>query len=260
MNIGQRLASYLDRGFRPEAAAVNVPIEAALQALFSQFPEHFVFFGGSSLVLFYGSQRHSADLDLWLKSEPPNHQELIAAVQPNLEEAAEALGYSALSIETATPLGDVAKFLVKSRETSLFTIDLTKIGAVIKSELDTLPLPTADKPISVPVPSRNLALLFKSEAFLTRKRLKARDAFDIKLLIDSGAQITETLKAHLVDGPAADRVEDCAYIADRISQVNARICRPELEPFLPEAIYQELATRDFQPLRDALTALFSEWL
>lgn len=123
-----------------------------------------------------------------------------------------------------------------------------------------LPLPTGDDSIAIPVPSRNLALLFKAEAFLARKRLKARDAFDIRLLIDSGAQLTETLKAHLADGPAADRIEDSAYIAGRISQVNAKICRPELEPFLPQEAYRELAARDFQPLRDALHALFSEWL
>jgi len=107
MNYGERLASYERRGFRPDAAAVNVLIEAALQALFSHFPEQFVFFGGSSLVLFYGSQRHSADLDLWLNASPPNHDQLVAVLRPNLTEAAEALGYSTLSIEPSAVLGEV---------------------------------------------------------------------------------------------------------------------------------------------------------
>jgi hypothetical protein len=260
MNYGQRLASYEGRGFRSDAAATNVLIEAALEALFSHFPERFVFIGGASLVLFYGSQRHSADLDLWLSAEAPGQEEIIAVLQPVLKEVAEALGYPNMSVGAVAPLGDVAKFSVRSGATPLFTIDLTKIGAVIKSEVVSLPLPTTDQPISIPVPSRNLTLLFKAEAFLTRKRLKSRDAFDIKLLLDSGATLTEVLKIHLADGPAADRVEDSAYIAKRISQVNAAICRPELEPFLQEDVYRELEQLGFQPLRDALTTLFSEWL
>jgi len=260
MNYGERLTHYEERGFRHHAAAINVLIEAALEALFSHFHEQFVFFGGSSLVLFYGSQRHSSDLDLWLKSEPPNPQEFIAILQPVLTEAAEALGYSDLAIQTETPRGDVAKYLVTSRKIPLFTIDLTRIGAVIKSEVASLPLPTGDDPVSVPVPSRNLALLFKAEAFLTRRRLKARDAFDIKLLLDSGAKLTDTLKAHLVDGPAAERLEDPEFLANRIQQVNSTVCKPELEPFLPAETYRELQTSDFKSLRDALTALFSEWL
>jgi hypothetical protein len=243
MNYGDRLAYYQDRGFRPDAAAINV------------------FIGGASLVLFYGSQRHSADLDLWLNSaQAPRHEDIIAVLQPNLTEAAEALGYSTLSIQTATPLGEVVKFSVTSGGNLLFTIDLTKMGAVIKSEVTSLLLATAHESISIPVPTRNLALFSKAEAFLTRRRLKARDAFDIKLLLDSGAELTDSLKIHLVDGPAADRLEDPAYITGRISQVDVRICKPELEPFLPEEMYRELEANDFELLRDAVTALFSEWL
>jgi hypothetical protein len=260
MNIGERRTQYETRGFRRESAAVNVLIEAALQALFAQFPDRFVFIGGASLVLFYGSQRHSADLDLWLNpTERPNQQEIIAVVQSPLKEVAEALGLPGLTVEAAAPLGEVSKFSVKSAGNPLFTIDLTSIGAVLKSEVVSFPL-AVDNAVSIPVPSRNLALLFKAEAFLTRRRVKARDAFDIKLLIDSGAQLSETLKIHLTDGPAADQLEDPIYIADRISAVNTSICRPELQPFLPEDVYRELATRDFKPLRDALTVLFSEWL
>jgi len=261
MNYGERRATYEIRGFRPDAAAVNVLIEVALEALFSTFPEQFVFIGGASLVLFYGSQRHSADLDLWLNSgEAPTPEDICAALQPRVSEASEALGYSRISITSATPFGDVTKFLIKSGENLLFTIDLTKISAAIKSEVTLLPLVAADETLSIPVPTRNLALLFKAEAFLTRRRVKARDAFDIKLLLDSGAKLTEDLKIHLLDGPAADRMEDTHFRSARIEQVNARICEPELQPFLPEEIYRDLVKHDFQPLRDALITLFSEWL
>ncbi len=69
MNIAARLARFEDRGFNRETAAVNVLLEQALQALLSAFPDTFVFFGGASLVLFYGSPRHSGDLDLLISTE-----------------------------------------------------------------------------------------------------------------------------------------------------------------------------------------------
>lgn len=71
MNIAARLAKYEMRGFARETAAVNVLLEEALQALFLNFPNTFVFFGGASLVLFYGSPRHSGDLDLLLCAATP---------------------------------------------------------------------------------------------------------------------------------------------------------------------------------------------
>ena len=69
MNIAERLAKYEERGFGREIAAVNVLLEETLQILFASFPDSFVFFGGASLVLFYGSPRHSGDLDLLITDE-----------------------------------------------------------------------------------------------------------------------------------------------------------------------------------------------
>ena len=64
MDIASRVAKYEERGFTPERAQVNVLMEAAAFAIFRDFPEAFVLFGGASLVLFHESMRHSADLDL----------------------------------------------------------------------------------------------------------------------------------------------------------------------------------------------------
>ena len=102
--------------------------------------------------------------------------------------------------------------------------------------------------------------MFKAEAFLKRPFLKARDAFDVKLLRDSGAELDDNLKAHLTDGPAAERLEDPEFIARRIAQVDSRTCKPELQPYLPKHVYDELEKVDFEPLRQALRELFSEWL
>jgi hypothetical protein len=64
MTIAERLKNFEDRGFRAETAAVLVLIEEALHSLFTSFTDTFVLFGGATLVLFYGSQRHSRNLKI----------------------------------------------------------------------------------------------------------------------------------------------------------------------------------------------------
>jgi hypothetical protein len=171
------------------------------------------------------------------------------------------LGYPRLTIEPARSTGEFLKLAVRTGEQVLFTIDLTRIATVIRSELVHFPIPSDSKEqVTVPVPSRALQLLFKAEGFLKRPYLKTRDAFDIKLLRDSGASLDESLKAHQADGPAADRLEDPDFIAQRISRVNSKTCKPELQPYLPKQVYDELEKADFEPLRQALRGLFAEWL
>jgi hypothetical protein len=262
MNIAARLAKYEQRGFSRETAAVNVLIEESLQILFSSFPDTFVFFGGASLVLFYGSPRHSGDLDLLISTEaPPSAGELRKVLEQPLRAFAETLGLLELGIEPVRATGEFLKLAVKAGALVLFTIDLTRISAIIRSELVEFPL-TSDSTerVAVAVPSRDLQLLFKAEAFLKRPFLKARDAFDIKLLRDSGASLDVNLSAHLADGPAAEKLEDPEFIAKRIDQVNSRTCKPELQPYLPNDIYKELEGANFEPLRETLRQLFSEWL
>jgi predicted nucleotidyltransferase component of viral defense system len=90
MNIAERVEHYEKRGFARETAAVNVLLEEALQILLSSFPDTFIFFGGASLVLFYGSPRHSGDLDLLVSADkPPNADELQRALEQPLREASE---------------------------------------------------------------------------------------------------------------------------------------------------------------------------
>ena len=68
MTLAERLKNFQDRGFRAETATVLVLIEEALHSLFTSFTDTFVLFGGATLVLFYGSQRHSGDIDLAWRS------------------------------------------------------------------------------------------------------------------------------------------------------------------------------------------------
>jgi Nucleotidyl transferase AbiEii toxin, Type IV TA system len=85
MTIAERLQIFQDRGFNRETSAVLVLIEEALHSIFVTFPDAFVLFGGATLVLFYGSQRHSGDIDLLPNSdETPKPEEIINAIRPDL--------------------------------------------------------------------------------------------------------------------------------------------------------------------------------
>jgi predicted nucleotidyltransferase component of viral defense system len=261
MNIADRIRRYTARGFYRDSAFVNVLIEETLLTLFKRFPETFIFFGGASLVLFYGSQRYSRDVDLLLSREQsPSVEELQNVLEKPLAETAETIGLPALAIQETRRDGNFIRLSVTAGPQVLFTIDFTKISAAIASEIREVRLSDANEnQVAIALPSRNLELLFKAEAFLTRRALKARDAFDIKLLQDSGAALDDILKAHLSDGLAAERLEP-EFINKRIAQITRQRCQPELQPFLPETVYRELDRSDFKPLRDAVSALFAEWL
>src|SRR6266576_4819847 len=55
MNIEERLAKYLQRDFSLEQSQILVLMEEVAIALFAALPEHFVLFGGATLVLFHNS-------------------------------------------------------------------------------------------------------------------------------------------------------------------------------------------------------------
>jgi hypothetical protein len=259
MTLAERLKNFEDRGFRAETTAVLVLIEEALHSLFTSFPDTFVLFGGATLVLFYGSQRHSGDIDLLPNcDEPPKAERIIDSISPALGEVAQALALAPLAISVIVDSEYLLKIKVESKDQqTLFTIDVSRTSAVIKSEL-------VEQPILmdaiVKYPTRNLLLLHKAEAFLGRKNVKCRDAFDIKILKDSGAELDGNLKFHLQDGVVSDRLEDPDFINQRIAAVTPKRCESELREYLPEDVYRQLAENEFEPLRQSLRDLFAEWL
>src|SRR5581483_8866978 len=101
MKLGDRQGQYEERGFAEKDAAVNVLLEVALQSLSAAFPDTFVCFGGATLVLFFGSSRVSADLDLLVSGDRiPSAQEVIAAASAPLSEAALTLSLGDLQFGT----------------------------------------------------------------------------------------------------------------------------------------------------------------
>jgi hypothetical protein len=177
--------------------------------------------------------------------------------RPRSGEVAQAFGLAPLAISTIADSEYLLKIKVESKDQQTL-FDVSRTSAVIKSELVEQPILTDDA--IVKYPTRNLLLLHKAEAFLGRKNVKCRDAFDIKILKDSGAELDGNLKFHLQDGVVSDRLEDPDFIKQRIAAVTPKRCESELREYLPEDVYRQLAENEFEPLRQSLRDLFAEWL
>ncbi len=97
MNIEERLAKYLKRDFSLEQAQILVLMEEVAIALFAALPEHFVLFGGATLVLFHNSPRLSKDLDLLARVDSlPSSGELQSAMEERVQEVATIFGHGRL--------------------------------------------------------------------------------------------------------------------------------------------------------------------
>ena len=262
MTLQERIARYLDRNLQKDQAEILVLMEEAAIALFSALPDHFVLFGGATLVLFHESPRISKDLDLLARVDRlPRAQELIGALETRLQDVAGALGIGAVVFEPETE-GEhfVRLWIVGSGKQKLFTVDLTRMGgSVLVREIVKEKIEEEGKTTLIPAPSRDYLLLQKAETFVSRRVVKARDAFDIRLLLLRGAKLDGTLKAHLEDALKWGEVGR-EEISRRVESVNQKLCRAELRPVLPDKVYEELEQDDFEILRAALRSVFAEWL
>jgi hypothetical protein len=237
-------------------------MEEAAIVLFESFPDNFLLFGGATLILFHGSPRLSADLDLLSRKEKlPSAAELRAAVEERITQVTQAFGLGNPAFEVATDSKQLVKVLVTgARGQRLFSVDLSRIGgSVIGSEIVQERISNERKTLAIPTPTRNYLLLQKAETFLTRRTVKARDAFDICHLLTAGAVLDGTLKVHLNDTLMWREVNKDG-IGEKIEQINAKLCRAELKPVLPAAVYTRLEAADFRSLREALRRLFAPWL
>lgn len=154
------------------------------------------------MLLFHQSVRHSGDLDLLLRTdERPKLDALKAALGGGLASVAEALNLAPIQFEDLSKSDLDTKLWVKSADgRPLFRIDLNRYGSVLESEVEEHVVALDDDKVArVKSASRDFLLLQKAECFLLRKIVKARDAFDIRLLADSGASLNETLKNHFSD-------------------------------------------------------------
>jgi hypothetical protein len=262
MALEERVEHYLERGFEREQGEILVMMEESAIALFSAFPEHFVLFGGATLVLFHNSPRLSKDLDLLSRVDAMlTPEQLQEALEERVQEVAAIFGLGPVNFEPESTSGHFVRlWVVGSRQQRLFTVDLTRIGgSVLTREIVQERIVGDRETALIPTASRAYLLLQKAESFVSRRIVKARDAFDIHLLIAEGAALDHTLKADLNDALMWREV-DAAQINERIAQIAPKLCRAELEPVLPEEIYAKLEREEFESLRAAVRALFAAWL
>ena len=131
-------------------------------------------------------------------------------------------------------------FVSSSSGQRLFRVDLTKFGSAIESEIETHPIEAqSGESVEIKSATKELILLQKAEAFLLRRIVKARDAYDIHVLLQKGAVLSPNLSAHLEDAIHANEI-DGALISERIALVNLDLCVFELKPILPPEIYAPL--------------------
>ena len=142
----------------------------------------------------------------------------------------------------------------------LFRVDLTKFGSAIESEIETHSIGShSGESVDIKSPTKGLLLLQKAEAFLLRRIVKARDAYDIDVLLQKGAVLNPNLKAHLEDAMHANEI-DGETVSERIALIDTDRCSLELKPILPPEIYTPLEESEFEKLRGAVKKLFEEWL
>lgn len=262
MILQERVARYLNRSLQREQAETLVLMEEAAIALFSTLPDHFVLFGGATLVLFHESPRISKDLDLLARIDRlPTAQELVSAIETRLQETANALGLGPVAFEPETESEHFVRlWIVGPGRQRLFTVGLTRIGgSVLVREIVKEQIEEDGRTALIPAASRDYLLLQKAESFVSRRVVKARDAFEIRLLLLCGAKLDSTVKGHLEDALKWREVGR-EEINERIENVNYRLCRAELKPVLPDEVYTELEQDSFETLRAALRSVFAEWL
>jgi|HubBroStandDraft_6_1064221.scaffolds.fasta_scaffold291583_2 hypothetical protein len=262
MNLAEQLKVWTSRGFSEERAEAVVLMREAAIVLFEAFPDVLLLVGGASLILFQNSVRHSADLDfVALEANLPPVERLTGVLTDGLRPLAELLELAPLKFTTLNAGLDLTKWMVLGKQgKSLFTIDIGGIGSVIQQaaeahELEAMGLAWT---VHVKSASRDHLLLHKAQAFLLRRVLKARDAYDILLLLNRGATLSGNLEKHLEDMLAGEF--DSERIRERIEQVDSKLCRADLKNILPDAEYAPLEESGFEPLRDALRHVFAKSL
>lgn len=151
------------------------------------------------------------------------------------------------------------KIWVKGGERLLFSIEFTRMaGAALDSGIVRHSIGEDQEKVIVTL-SANHLLLQKCEAFLGRRVVKARDAFDIHFLLTKGAGLDDNLRAHLADFIHM-REFDAEFLHATIDCVNTKLCTVELRTVLPSDQFDGLSQEGFKPLRQALETVFADWL
>jgi hypothetical protein len=141
MNLAGQIAKLVQRGFSEERAETIVLMREAAIILFDAFPEMLVVVGGANLVLFQEGVRHSADLDFFpVAGELPEIASLKEVLLNGLKPLGELLKLTPLNLDTIHADREVKMMLKSNGGKALFTVDITRIGSVLKSGIEDLTL------------------------------------------------------------------------------------------------------------------------
>jgi hypothetical protein len=263
MNLAAEIERLRGRGFDEESAQIVVLMREAAILLFEAFPEAFLLYGGANLILFHDSLRTSRDLDLLSRgAQIPEANGLAQVLVEGLQELGKLLGWSPLAVKRQVVTAGLLKLEVAGGDgRSLFTVDLGGLGSVLQTGIEerALEAVSLSTRTTIKLVSRNHLLLQKAEAFVFRRGIKARDAYDIRLLLHAGAALPEELENHLSDALAMREIGS-EELADRIEQVTAKLCHAQLAGILPAGEYRALEREGFEPLQSALKQIFGRWL
>jgi len=263
MNFAAQLEQLRGRGFDEDRAQTILLIREAAILLFGAYPDTFLLYGGANLILFHESSRTSRDLDLLSQGNKlPSGEELARVLKQGLQKMGTLLEIAPLTVKVSVAAPAFIRLEVGSKDgRSLFTVDLGGLGSVLESGIEEHEMEAiADSTTAiVRAVTRDHLLLQKAEAFVFRRGVKARDAYDIKLLLEAGAKLSEELRNHLTDSLAMREIEK-EELAERIGQVTAGLCRSQLADVLPGELYRELEGAEFEPLRATLRELFKGWM
>src|SRR5258708_12547200 len=207
MNNTNQIDDLENRGFRRDQAEIILLMKQAAVTLFQDFPAAFVLFGGASLVLLYDSVRQSNDVDLLSTISTVAFGGAIGeSLRTGVEGIGESLNIGPLSLVVNKNAPSEVKVIVNNRSgLSLFRVDLNRMGSVIQAEIEEHEIELAEEIAGkVKSVSRDFLLLQKAEAFLQRRQIKARDAWDIHWLLSAGGRLNERFGGHLFDSPTGE--------------------------------------------------------
>lgn len=237
-------------------------LQHAAAAIFAEFPDTFVLIGGAALILLHDSVRLSSDLDLLARNVPlPPAQSVADCLERELESTGEALGLGPFRFNISTVAAVEAKIAVADKSgRQLFRLDLTRFGSAIESQIIEHPAGVDENsPVTIKAASIHLLLLQKAEALLLRRGVRARDAYDIYVLKQRGAELNANLEAHLSDALRNNEI-DSDLIHERIEYIGSPRFRAELSAILPARAFSLLERTQFEDLRRAVRELFAPWL
>ena len=263
MNLSVQLELLKARGFDHDSAQIVILVREATILLFQAFSDSFLMYGGANLILFHNSLRTSRDLDLLSQGKSlPNVEDLTKVLSDGLRSLGDllALGPLKIAVQKAAPAYIKLEVLSKD-DRALFTVDLGGVALVVGSGVEEhlLEAVSSNSKAIIRSVSRDHLLLQKAEAFVFRRGIKVRDAYDIKLLLDSGAALSGELQHHLADALAMREIGP-ADLAARIEEVTPGLCRSQLNEVLPALEYKALEQAGFQPLHLALRKVFQNLL